>query len=878
MGVPSTRTPVRIARGTYANLTTTEALASLQEGEICFTTDENKLYVKEGASLTSVSATKNAAPTPSDVTATPAFTGGTGTQADPYLITNGAVAFSGGTLQSSQEITISATAGDFVVFTDNSPSGSGDRFGGQDVGIVNSAGKFTFKLKYDDDPATGTDNTTYTGNIQIGTVHFAWVVVQSNLTALSEQTATTISGSLSSGSVQTAVVGSATGGTSPYTYATRWQRSFNGTDGWFDINGATGTTYTIDQPDAGYYVRAVSTATDSTQASQGGPLTLELPSASSGQINLNTAPVIDTVSLTTTSGANRFTSKDFNSTVVMNTEGVPTSTKSMKVTLSGGFTEYPETDDVSTVNVSDPVDQAPSQFYISEWGFTGKHTRRIAFNENGNEWIYCPDSVSNDTYYTTDGTPNGTRSQTNSQTYTWSDRNYGTYFNYGAANQFFWLGYKSGTGPAIYKGLSINNITNQNQQFQWGWTVTGNDWTFAFPDSTVNSSIRGFNKSLDSIISSDTSIVTENEFHSSGTVNDIRWKHAWFQGTKFFFVVYLNSNKYHYLKYWDTADYTDNASIAGQVVTVLDFNSLGYTWGGAVDSDEYRYHFAIDESSFCAGDATKVWIGDADGQRWLQLSGTNFSTVTLRYADTGKQAVEYRTSIWYKNSRLYHFTHDAGNVYNIRVMTSDNDGQSWTTRLTQNGSSSPETDGSMYWRAAHSQVVANGKILGNTYYTTNIGYNEYVDDKSMDVIVASGKNLSNNEVRVGDTLRQGSVNGVVSSINTGTNTLTFGSFGQQFTTNSPLINTISHSGINTVTLYGVLNSSGNGQITDLVTTDPGFVDYGPGLTDTISFPAILPSSYTPDQELPAGTSIKISIRATNSSGTDTEESPSITPS
>ena len=54
MGVPSTRTPVRIARGTYANLSTVNALAALDEGEICYATDQQKLYVKQGASLSSV--------------------------------------------------------------------------------------------------------------------------------------------------------------------------------------------------------------------------------------------------------------------------------------------------------------------------------------------------------------------------------------------------------------------------------------------------------------------------------------------------------------------------------------------------------------------------------------------------------------------------------------------------------------------------------------------------------------------------------------------------------------------------------------------------------------------------------------------------------
>ena len=69
--------------------------------------------------LTAISSTNETAPTPAQVTASPAFTGGTGTQADPYLITNVGSPFSGASLTSEHEITISGTAGDIAVFTDN---------------------------------------------------------------------------------------------------------------------------------------------------------------------------------------------------------------------------------------------------------------------------------------------------------------------------------------------------------------------------------------------------------------------------------------------------------------------------------------------------------------------------------------------------------------------------------------------------------------------------------------------------------------------------------------------------------------------------------------------------------------------------------------
>ena len=49
MGVPSPRTPVRVARGTYTVLNSNKA--ALEEGEVCYATDEDSLYIKEGSNL-----------------------------------------------------------------------------------------------------------------------------------------------------------------------------------------------------------------------------------------------------------------------------------------------------------------------------------------------------------------------------------------------------------------------------------------------------------------------------------------------------------------------------------------------------------------------------------------------------------------------------------------------------------------------------------------------------------------------------------------------------------------------------------------------------------------------------------------------------------
>lgn len=54
MPTPSNRTPIRVARGTYSNLNS--SISDLQEGEICYATDQDKLYVVESSTLVSTQA------------------------------------------------------------------------------------------------------------------------------------------------------------------------------------------------------------------------------------------------------------------------------------------------------------------------------------------------------------------------------------------------------------------------------------------------------------------------------------------------------------------------------------------------------------------------------------------------------------------------------------------------------------------------------------------------------------------------------------------------------------------------------------------------------------------------------------------------------
>ena len=88
MPTPSNRTPVRIARGTYSNLNS--SLSDLQEGEICYATDQDKLYVVESSTLVS---TQASLPTDNAVTGTAQiFTAGQRAEITTLSSSSGSVA------------------------------------------------------------------------------------------------------------------------------------------------------------------------------------------------------------------------------------------------------------------------------------------------------------------------------------------------------------------------------------------------------------------------------------------------------------------------------------------------------------------------------------------------------------------------------------------------------------------------------------------------------------------------------------------------------------------------------------------------------------------------------------------------------------------
>ena len=75
-----------------------------------------------------------------------------------------------------------------------------------------------------------------------------------------------------------------------------------------------------------------------------------------------------------------------------------------------------------------------------------------------------------------------------------------------------------------------------------------------------------------------------------------------------------------------------------------------------------------------------------------------------------------------------------------------------------------------------------------------------------------------------------------------------------------------------------LNLDGAGNVSSLQSTDPGFVQIGPGTSISIDFPGNFTNGITPDNEIPGSGQLKIEVSATNSEATDTFLSNGVTPS
>ena len=145
--------------------------------------------------------------------------------------------------------TLGSTKADLVFYLNDGTGAPIERF------RINTEGDIEVK-----DPSKGIilrseNNTAY--RIVVGNTGTLAAIPPSS-TAPSITTLPTISGTLEVGETLTATAGNVSGEPTP-TRVLQWQRSDNGTTGWADISGATGTTYLLGFNDEDKYIRVAQT-------------------------------------------------------------------------------------------------------------------------------------------------------------------------------------------------------------------------------------------------------------------------------------------------------------------------------------------------------------------------------------------------------------------------------------------------------------------------------------------------------------------------------------------------------------------------------------------------------------------------------------------
>lgn len=190
-----------------------------------------------------------------NTTASPTFTGGSGTSAVPYTC-NATTALVGSTVFIVNTITVTGLApNQFVPIVDLNAVTNGGRFSFSNQ-YANALGVLVFQIIFSDAPASA-PATTYTAAIRVGYASSYINSTVSFVPALST-TSGSIAGSTTIGATLTYTTGVASGGVGPYTYAWVWKKASDNS-----ILQTGGATYTIGAGVAGDRVYVQLTATDS---------------------------------------------------------------------------------------------------------------------------------------------------------------------------------------------------------------------------------------------------------------------------------------------------------------------------------------------------------------------------------------------------------------------------------------------------------------------------------------------------------------------------------------------------------------------------------------------------------------------------------------
>ena len=565
------------------------------------------------------------------------------------------------------------------------------------------------------------------------------------------------------------------------------------------------------------------------------------------------APVINNVTLTEndTTG-DRFTSQTFDVDLTMLVEGNPHSQKELKGEVTASFEQRPSSEPVTSNNaVAFPNNNRSSnQNSFSQNGFQYVPVWAPGLSEGTYEWYtysFPYGSGSNGSFITVDIDNITSIKETvinNSISLSGANRlKYGKYYPPSAGDAREWIVIWTDTDPS---DDCFRAYRYPGQQWYAGWSSYSRPW---FDEETG--------------------------------------KYFWYYDRKIFRGDQWGSSEAK----TGTIGYTSNngtGSIAvgnGKVMTLRAYNANSYsvTWDKNYTEDSGNYT----QTHFASGYEAGKWVDFVNGYFWISTNsstlyrsydGSSWSNVSIPRFNGASGSIEVDYIDVDPNNpgtiRAWCLAWSNGNTgtHQRYIMTSNNNGATWVA-----------TWGSPKSRDYFTECIplfGDGKVVFVDNGDDN-GYNRMGADiypYSEQTVTLQGTGEGYSEFNVGDLIRKAGTTGYeyegqitsISGSDIGLNSPYIYQAGDVIEAKYP-----TSSGI--ATRYLIIESTG--AVTGTIGSDPGYVSMSPDVNQTLTFPATFASGDTPDDELPVGTTIKVSAKATNSEGSS-EFGPSniVTPS
>jgi hypothetical protein len=788
-------------------------------------------------------------PKPSDVSSVPAFAGGTGTQADPYILSPITVGSGGGSGKTVELITIAnVNNGDVVQWTDNS-AGAGQRFK-QPVDITTGT-TWSGRLQYLDTPNSST-NATYTGDIQIGTTYFRWVVTQEtgvapdiDAVALSDATS---AGRFTSSTfpiqVEMAKDGSPTSTKKLKAWVEGSLKASPVSSAITNVSGGTSTTLTL---------------TDNTQLVNfaAGDAVTEVGNGNNGT---GTVTAVDATAKTITLSPAGGT-WDVGSKVQGPKKTLQTQFKEPLVShVAGTSLVFAAGTDMSALAPADAV----SQSYSPQTDLITKVTVSLGVTDP------ATDAGTTFTFNVAAGIA----------------ANYGA----GAGTSFKGALYVvPSAGNSLMKSTNGGTSWSSMADPESGGTI---QITGVFANSSSQlllatfSGVRSIYRSTDGSTWAKLTLpftqvgklaVNRDVFYSLDATK-VMWQSSdgatWTKVPGFVAGPWSSTSEIAVGKGGQQFLATNGTTLYGSV-------DGGKTWSSTAAGGPC-YGLAFDGENFWAGGGSPAWIYKGSPNNMQPIAGVSGQTVSCvgftfvdRYIiwagySGGIGIIDRYTNAIAKNPA----TALTGNAEGYLFDPTTNTYYVWDAS-TQNGMKMQFSATTLEFASDQnlSSFAQNVSISLSTDATVkgNVGTTDSAT-RTMIVYGSTGTWALGSRVigpPVTTTGAVGSIAGTTVNLSASTGTWVNG----QIVTGPVKASS-------KVRLYCTLNGTGN--VTDLQSADPGFTTWpvtgGPTTYNgTVTFPATLPSGQPPDTDLPAGTHLQVEVEASNASGSDTQKSITITP-